>query len=36
MRPYIPEMMLTDCMYQEKEEDDLQALKIASIHRYNT
>ena len=33
---YIPEMTLTDFMYQKKKEkEDLPALKIASMHQYN-
>ena len=34
-RHHIPEMTLTDYMYQEKEEDDLPALKKALTHQYN-
>ena len=33
---YIPEMTLTDYMYQEKRyEEDLTASKTAFTHRYN-
>ena len=34
-KPYIPEMRLTDYMYQEKKDEDLPALKTALTHRYN-
>ena len=35
-KAYIPEMMLTDYMFQEKrEEEDWPALKTALTHRYN-
>ena len=35
-KAYIPEMTLTDNMYQEKrEEKDLPALKTALTHRFN-
>ena len=35
-RHYIPEMTLTDYMYQEKrEEEDLSASKTALTHQYN-
>ena len=34
-KPHIPEITLIDFKCQEKEEEDLQALKTALTHRYN-